>query len=156
MARSKKTAVQNKPVKKTVGHYTNPNITPEKIQEIFTIMESGESFRFACEKVQLPRISVLDIIHDDKNLYDQYTHARQAGLQHKVDTIYETIKNEKDVQRARLYTDTLKWHISKVLPKLYGEKLTVSADVKADVKNTISADFVAMFLNKFGGDDAQN
>ena len=59
------------------------------------------------------------------------------------------------MQRARLYTDTLKWHISKVLPKLYGEKLTVSADVKADVKTSIGADFIAMFLNKFGGDDAK-
>lgn len=138
---------------KKLGRPANPNITPDKIQEIFTYLKQGKSFRFACEKVGLPRISCLDYINDNKSLYDQYTQCKQDGLQYKVDTVYETIEKEKDVQRARLLVDTLKWHISKVLPKLYGDKLQVSADVKADVKASISGDFVALFLNRFKGGD---
>ena len=57
------------------------------------------------------------------------------------------------MQKDRLFVDTLKWHISKVLPKLYGDKLQVSADVKADVKASVSGDFVALFLKKFKGGD---
>lgn len=155
MGRKKLLNSSKKPTKK-LGQPLNPNITPQKLNEIFAIMANGESFRSACETVNLPRQTTLDRIYDDKNLLGQYTHARQKGLQHKIDTIYEKIETERDYQKARLYVDTLKWHISKVLPKLYGEHLTVSADVKADVKQSVSGDFVALFLSKFRGDDAKN
>lgn len=155
MARSKKTAVKVKSAKPRGGHPANPNITPERIEQIFALMREGNSFKSACEQVCLPRVSVLDRINADTVLSDKYARSKEQGLEYKIDTLFDKIQNEPDVQRARLYADTLKWLISKVLPKLYGDKLQVSADVKADVKNSVSADFVALFLSKFkGGENA--
>lgn len=138
---------------KKLGRPANPNITPDTIEKIFELMREGTSFNKSCQIVKLPRVSVLDVINADKSLYDKYARSKQEGLEYKLETIYERIENSKDVQKDRLFVDTLKWHISKVLPKLYGDKLQVSADVKADVKASVSGDFVALFLKKFKGGD---
>lgn len=40
------------------------------------------------------------------------------------------VANGEHIQRSRLRVDTRKWFLSKVLPKLYGDKLDITSDHK--------------------------
>ena len=78
-------------------------------------------------------------VNSDKEAHDCYVHARAdyiGGLADKMlevadEDIPETDRGTLDnaaVQRNKLRVDTLKWLLSKLAPKLYGERLTVAGD----------------------------
>ena len=88
---------------------------------------------------KLPSASTfLDWIGADSFLAEQYAHARQLAYELLADEIvaiadenYTTDEHgvrerlsSEAIQRNRLRVDTRKWMLSKMLPKVYGEKLT--------------------------------
>lgn len=50
-----------------------------------------------------------------------------------VDTQFGSHKDPGWVQWKRLQIDTRKWHLSKLLPKVYGEKLEVAGSINANI-----------------------
>ena len=43
------------------------------------------------------------------------------------------------VQRSKLIVDTIKWEVSKLLPKLYGDKITQELDITGDLAQLLEA-----------------
>lgn len=112
-------------------------------------LAAGESLRAICRDENMPQESTvrawaLDDVH---GFYAQYAKAREIGYSGMADELLEiadetsrdTIKNKSGdevadtewISRSRLRVDTRKWMLSKVLPKVYGDKVT--ADITADV-----------------------
>ena len=52
------------------------------------------------------------------------------------------LQDHEHIQRARLRVDTRKWMLSKMLPKLYGDKLDVAHSGAVSVKMDSSDDKV--------------
>ena len=112
--------------------------TPEIADQICTRLAHGESLRRICLDEEMPpKSTVLQWVLDDRQgFYVQYTRARQIQAEGMADEIFEKSDDDsKDVtgelempngvavQRSRLMVDTRKWYLSKVLPKVYGDKV---------------------------------
>jgi hypothetical protein len=105
-------------------------------------MEEGESLRKSCEAEGVKDPTFLDWVKADESFAEQYARAREAGLHCMAQQIIE-ISDEQEiearyngedmklemssvaVQRNKLRVDSRKWLLSKMLPKVYGEKLAI-------------------------------
>lgn len=113
--------------------------TPELAEEICLRITQGESLRKICESnKKFPAVSTICLwnLQDRNGFAEQYTRARQAQAELLADELFTITDDESRdvsgelempnsvaVQRDRLRVDTRKWYLSKVLPKIYGEKL---------------------------------
>lgn len=92
----------------------------------------GSSLRRAASEAGISHCSVLDWVRDDPELANQYARARQACLQARADTLMDIAWDPGiEPARLRIIVDAQKWELSKLLPKVYGDKLDVTAEVNA-------------------------
>lgn len=139
---------------KSIGRGQPTKFTEELAIEILDRISRGESLLKICEDSHMPTRQtvhnwLLDKIHVD--FFDNYARARELQAAFLFD---ETLKladesvedivggdDKGDTARVnarKLQIDTRKFYISKVLPKLYGDKLDVTTDGKPIVGNTIT------------------
>jgi hypothetical protein len=104
-------------------------------------LADGESLKSICRSEGMPKSSTviawaLDTAHP---FYDRYARARDIGYRHLAEELLEISDNSngdlaqdedgrkvvdhEHIARARLRVETRKWMLSKMLPKLYGEKV---------------------------------
>lgn len=144
----------------------------EVMKDICDLLERGMSLQRACREVSDSPTAgnVLVWVEKDDALAKQYATARSVGYKLLADEIVE-ISDETEVEakfqgedvrlaldatavaRNRLRVDTRKWMLSKMLPKVYGDKLTqehVGADGGAiqvaavDLRGLSDAELVQM------------
>jgi hypothetical protein len=134
-----------------------------KFKEIIKEIETkGQSLTKAAKKIGMTNKSFMLMIEKDTSLLHQYTHAMEA----RADLIAERMvrnshnrsndfytdengnlkPNPVSVQRDRLILDTDKWLLSKLMPKKYGDKLTLDGEVKTGAPLTIEN--INMILNE--------
>ena len=113
----------------------------EKIEKTGAILAliGNQSVRQACEEVKLPHSTFMGWIGENKTLADQYSRARSLYhdqlAQDILDLSNEDIPKNLErgeanawVQRQRMRIDAIKWTLSKLAPKKYGDRLTVAGD----------------------------
>lgn len=121
-------------------------------ERILDAIAEGKSLRESCDKENLAPGNWINWINSDKQLLEQYTHAREVRAEllfeeiieiadeSSNDTLVDDSGNEKAnsewIARSRLRVDARKWALSKMLPKKYGDKLEV--DNKGEVGLTVS------------------
>lgn len=134
--------------------------TQEKADAICARLVGGLSLRKACEAEGGPDPStVLRWVSDNPAFAQQYAHARKIGYQLLADEIIEIsddssgdiIDTEQGpkvdaerVARSRLRVDSRKWMLSKMLPKVYGDKVAVVGDPDEPVRHVHRVELVAM------------
>lgn len=118
--------------------------TPELGRKICKRIADGKTLRGICREKGMPKAStVVGWTIDHEAFYEQYARARQSQAEHLFDEILEIADDDtKDIgvdgegdekanrialERARLKIDSRKWYLSKVLPKVYGEKLDLTS-----------------------------
>jgi len=101
-----------------------PPVTADKFDSYCRMMEEGYNGYEIMRLLEMSNGGLWNFMDNDvtgeaKKRYEKarenYTHARMVRL-------YDEIAREPDPQRARLLADTVKWELSKVLPKFYGER----------------------------------
>lgn len=120
--------------------------TQELAAKICERIASGDSLRTICKDEGFPsKSTVLKWIFQDNNkeFSDQYDKARGIQAELLADEIFDiaddgqndwmektysdgsvyTTLNAEAIGRSRLRVDSRKWYLSKVLPKVYGEKI---------------------------------
>jgi hypothetical protein len=118
--------------------------THEVADEILQRLAAGESLRGICEGDAMPAASTVAtwVIDDREGFAERYARARRVQALHWAEEIVaiaddgtndvtvDADGNERTdhdaIQRSRLRVDTRKWLLSKVLPKVYGEKVAVA------------------------------
>jgi len=128
---------------------------------VCAMLEEGKSLRAACKELELTPSHVLQWSKDNKDFAEQYARAREAGYKLLADEIID-IADEKEVQvrydgedttldlsptaiaRNRLRVDTRKWMLSKMLPKIYGDKLELSGDKENPLQTVTRIEIVPM------------
>jgi len=127
-----------------------PTIFTDKLAEdICNRIANGESLRAICREDGMPVISTVLKWKLEKPLFsEQYDEARQAQAQHLFDELLEVADdgtndfvekaieggkivvnpNTEHIARSRLRVDTRKWYLSKVLPKIYGDKVDLTSN----------------------------
>ena len=116
--------------------------TQEKADEICELLKQGKSLRKACEETGTKAPTVLGWTEAHSSFGEQYAKAREIGyllladdlLEISDDSAHDTYEDEQGnqrtntevVARSRLRVDSRKWMLSKMLPKIYGEKLELA------------------------------
>lgn len=100
--------------------------TEELASRICERLATGESLRKICEDPEMPaRSTVRAWALDNKAFSDQYARAREIGWTDIAEDLLDIADDQQgDPSRDRLRVDTRKWLLSKMLPKVYGEKTT--------------------------------
>jgi len=125
--------------------------TPEIAALICKRLADGETLRAICRDLGRPAESTVRswVLADVNDFAAQYTRAREVGYLCMADEIIDESRSCRDsvkktvksdgseelvymdaVDRSRIRVDTLKWTLSKVLPKVYGDRVAVDATVK--------------------------
>jgi len=134
-----------------------------KFKEIIKEIESkGQSLTKATKKIGLDKKSFMLMIEKDTSLLHQYTRATEARADLIAERMVRNSHNRANdfytdsegnlkpnpvaVQRDRLILDTDKWLLSKLMPKKYGDRLTLEGEVKGSAPLTIEN--INMILNE--------
>lgn len=149
-------------------------LTQKQREIVLEALERGLSLRKACAEADIPEASrVLELCKRDAEFDAQYARARETGYQMLADELIdisntpklgiktkvndkgETETTEGDmIEHRRLQVDTRKWMLSKMLPKIYGDKLDLTAKVTTDAQLT-DAELMAIAARKTPGGDVQ-
>ena len=126
--------------------------TKEIGDEICQRIAEGESLRSICKSNRMPSCAtVLNWTQDKEHAFaEQFARAREIGYFILADEIMEiaddatndyttrakeegaeVVVNHDHISRSKLRVDTRKWMLSKMLPKVYGDKLAVGGDADA-------------------------
>jgi hypothetical protein len=124
---------------------TTKALSNDAIAAILGRLEDGLTLPVACAEAGLNYSNVAKRIRADPELTTAYAHARELYSHFRVAEMYEVARNEPDVQRAKLLTDIAKWEVSKVLPKIYGERtaldVTTMNKVDSRTREELEAEF---------------
>jgi len=138
-------------------------IRQNKCKEIIQLIETkAESLNKAAKQIGIDTRTFHDMIQKDSSLLHQYTHAMEARADLIAERMVRNSHNRANdfytdsegnlkpnpvaVQRDRLILDTDKWLLSKLMPKKYGDRLTLDGEVKTGAPLTIEN--INMILNE--------
>jgi hypothetical protein len=127
--------------------------TPELLAAICERIAAGESVRSVCRDEQMPAAStVFKWLTEDAAFSEQYARAKATAAEVLASELIEIADDgtndyvervnaktgrleigfdNEHVQRSRLRVDTRKWYLSKILPKVYGDRLDLN--VKGEI-----------------------
>jgi hypothetical protein len=127
---------------------------PVLAEEILERLADGDSLASICHDEGMPdERSVRRWARNHGEFGDQYAIARRLGYEKRADELLEIaddasadwietengnrILDNVHVNRARLMIDTRKWLLSKMLPKVYGDHLTVAGDAHQPIRHVV-------------------
>ena len=138
----------------------HPSIRSEALAaHICDVLKEGKvSLRKVCADLHISNAAVLQWALDEPEGFGkQYAHARHLGYLAMADDVIETaetplegVETEESVLgtkvkrgdmlgHRRLVVDTKKWLLSKVLPKIYGDKLQVEHSGNVSIEDRLRA-----------------
>ena len=115
---------------------TETRYTPEFAEEVCRRMAEGTSLREVCRDNGVPESSVRQWVRDDRGGFAaRYQVARTLQVESWSDQIIEIgNRDDLDPQDKRVRCDNLKWLMSKLLPKRYGDRLLVAGDAESPLQ----------------------
>ena len=125
--------------------------TKELADKICELLASGMSMRTVCKEDDMPVMSTVFLwLRTHKEFSEQYAKAKEEAIDAKHEELEalgdEAIELSQSVDpkasgavvnAVRLKADNLKWVMSKLKPKKYGDKVDVTSDGKQIKGNTI-------------------
>ena len=100
--------------------------TEEKAEEICARLAEGQSVYAICRNDGMPHIrTIYRWLEDNEEFRHQYTRAREIQGHARADMAIHAAVEARDAGLGRLAYDALKWHASKLVPKVYGDKTEV-------------------------------
>ena len=140
----------------TINHKSKEaeEVRQNKCKAIIQLIETkGESLNKAAKQIGIDTRTFHDMIQKDTSLLHHYARAmelradliaeRMVRNSHNRSNDFYTDSdgnlkpNPVSVQRDRLILDTDKWLLSKLMPKKYGDRLTLDGEVKTGAPLTI-------------------
>lgn len=113
--------------------------TPELALDILSGMSVGKTLTEICQGEGMPnRATVYRWAEQDAAFRDALARARDAQAHAIAEGGFLRARDAKDAGLDRLAFDGAKWFAAKMAPKVYGEKLDLTAAV--DIKDNRSAD----------------
>ena len=103
-------------------------LNKKKMLAICDELEDGKSLNSICKRDDMPhRVTVLQAVQRDDELYEMYARARAIGAETLADEIHDVSRQglesvdkqlaNAEVQRRRLQVDSLKWTYARQQPR---------------------------------------
>lgn len=104
----------------------------------------GESLREICRDDGMPsEAAVRSWVVTHQEFGARYVRARDMGLDHLAERLIDQLEESGDVQRDRLRFDQVRWYLSKLAPKRYGDSLNVTGKVTHSLEALVLASYQA-------------
>ena len=123
---------------KSLSVFEDQGLSAEQAQ-VCTLIASGQSVEKACQLAGITEYRYTKWLADVPAFEQSVRRARAILVDRRVDRIADVARNEPDVNRARLIIDTDKWLASKLIPKVYGDKLDVNVNATIDIGDALAA-----------------
>lgn len=132
--------------------------TPEMAKQICELRADGKSLRQVCREVEIHISSIYEWRSKHPEFSEQYAQASIQGWESIAEDLLDISDNSTNdwmesnnpdnpgykyngdaAARSRLRVDTRKWLLSKMVPKMYGDKVTqdITTDGTIHVKSTV-------------------
>lgn len=117
-------------------------------EKVCDLVATGESLRRSADIVGVKVSTFLDWVRENPDLTEQYTRAREKGLEVEFEALRDlaaepppiTPAGTTDsgwVQWKRLQIDTAKWTLSKKNPRKYGDKIETTHQVGESIQRIV-------------------
>jgi hypothetical protein len=103
-----------------------PYISDEQIVPVIDRIANGSTLKAACADAGFHYGNILDRIRASERLTALDARAREDYQRVRVDEMEEIARTTKDVNRARLMCDNIKWEASRVARKIYGDRVDLT------------------------------
>ncbi|MGV8840675.1 MAG: terminase small subunit-like protein [Bauldia sp.] len=99
------------------------------VEEILARLALGESLRSICRTPGMPDESTVRLwaIEDREGFAARYARARDLGLDALADVLLAIPDEAPDAPSGRLRFEVLRWYLSKLAPKRYGDRVEAAA-----------------------------
>lgn len=119
--------------------------SPELVARILDELATGESLKSIVRQDGMPNEkTVMRWLAKDAEFAAKYGAARAQGMEARAAEIIELADNaglsNEEINKARLQIDARKWTLAKMLPRKYGEQLTLAGDEQRPLAINISSD----------------
>jgi hypothetical protein len=114
---------------------TETRYTREFADEVCRRLAEGASLREICRDHGVPESSVRQWVRDNRDNFSvRYQTARVLQVEAWGDLIIEIgNRDDLDAQEKRVRIDSLKWLMSRIVPKKWGDRLLVAGDESSPV-----------------------
>lgn len=114
-------------------------VTPELEKKVLMGIYRGKSVDGVCKELGLDDWTVMQHLARSEELTRTLAHARASYLTTQLHELDQVIYDMNICpQRARLKVDLVKWELTKVLPKVYGDRMTHDVNVQVDLSGAIA------------------
>ena len=116
---------------------TETRYTREFADEVCRRLAEGASLREVCQDHGVPESSVRQWVRDNRDNFSvRYQTARVLQVEAWSDLIIEIgNRDDLDAPEKRVRIDSLKWLMSRIVPKEWGDRLLVAGDVEAPIQH---------------------
>lgn len=139
-----------------------PIYSDDLAAQVCSRLAAGESLRAICRDEGMPDRStvMLWVTNDTGGFSGRYARARDEQLANLADEVLEIaddgsrdykqdaegrdVPDHDHIQRSKLRVDTRKWLLSKLMPKVYGDRLDVNATVSRAAEDMTDAQLAAI------------
>lgn len=109
------------------------------LKQVCRAISKGDSVQEACREAGIRAARLHEWTREDSVLASMYARAREQQAhslaEHAIAVSRAAYgRDTAGVQAARLEVDTLKWYVSKIAPKLYGERLVVEDEGEKTIR----------------------
>jgi hypothetical protein len=121
--------------KKRSASMTETRYTREFADEVCRRLAEGASLREVCRDHGMPESSVRQWVRDNRDNFSvRYQTARVLQVEAWGDLIIEIgNRDDLDPQEKRVRIDSLKWLMSRIVPKKWGDRLVVAGEADSPI-----------------------
>lgn len=111
-------------------------------------LAQGDSLRKAAASVGLTHRTILNWVNSNAAFATQYARAREEGYTLLAEDLMDVADDpEIPSDQKRIMVDTRKWKLSKMLPKIYGDKVIHAGDQDNPIQHVGRIDLVPLGSN---------
>jgi hypothetical protein len=106
-------------------------ITPRQAERILELLADGESLTQSCKVAEVKINTWLDLVERDEQIGARYTRARERGWALLGERLL-AVSDDLSIPAAdrRIMTDTRKWMLSKMLPRIYADNANLTVTMR--------------------------
>lgn len=112
-------------------------LTKDEENNLISLALAGESIQNIRAVLKLERMDLYRYFEANPDFREEFTRARQEGLDELADSLLNMHEEIQDVQRARLASDNHKWVLSKRKPQTYGDRIDLNVNQTVDIKGAL-------------------
>lgn len=120
---------------------------------VLSLLTQCKSLKEACRAADIQdSSSILFLVESDEQFASQYIRAREIGYSLLADDLLSVSDDQNlDANSRRIMVDTRKWMLSKMLPKIYGDRLNLEHSGKVNTETMTEAELTAIAAKGRGG-----